>query len=134
MARCPQSLPSALGVSEGARWFGLLWRSLGAAAVGLLFLAGCASGPDWNQRIGHYSYDDAVREFGPPTGKETLTDGTLVADWLMASGRVVSTPGAGMYRRRFWSLGSEVHTTPEVHLVLMFGADKRLTNARQIYK
>lgn len=134
MARCLQFLPSALGVSEGARRIVTGWRWLGAAVVAGFLLVGCASGPDWNQRIGHYSYDDAVREFGPPTGKETLTDGTLVADWLLTSGRVVSTPGVGMYRRRFWSLGTDVHTTPEVHLVLIFGSDKRLTSARQLYK
>ena len=134
MARCPQFLLSALGVSEGSRRIVTGGKWLGAALVAAMLMVGCASGPDWNQRIGHYVYDDAVKEFGPPTGKETLTDGTLVADWMMTSQRVVSTASGGMYRRRFWSLGSDVHTTPEVHLVLIFGADKRLITARTIYK
>ena len=134
MARCPHSQLSPFGTSEGLR----LGRSRRAARAafffGALLFVGCKTGPDWNPRIGHYLYDDAVKEYGPPTGKETLTDGTLVADWMITSGRVVGAPGPEMYRRRFWSGSMNVYTTPEVHLVLLFGPDKRLTGARQIYK
>ena len=134
MARCPQSSLPTFGSAEGLRWGRSLRVALGAVFFGALLLVGCATSPDWNPRIGHYLYDDAVREYGPPTGKETLTDGTLVADWLIASGRVVGTPGPGMHRRRFWAGSMDVYTTPEVHLVLLFGPDKRLTGSRQIYK
>ncbi len=134
MARCPQLLLPVFGSTEGLHWGRSLRRTLGALFFGALVLVGCATGPDWNPRIGHYLYDDAVKEYGPPTGKETLTDGTLVADWLITSGRVVGSPGPGMYNRRFWSGSMNVYTTPEAHLVLLFGPDKRLTGARQIYK
>ena len=56
--------------------------SLIVVMVGLL--AGCASTnrAEWDARIGHYTYDDAVSEFGPPDKMARLTDGKLVADWI----------------------------------------------------
>ena len=48
-------------------------------------LAGCATGPkiDWNSRIGDYSYDQAVTDLGPPDKFAKLTDGSIVAEWLI---------------------------------------------------
>ena len=81
----------------------------GCFAPGLLLAAlvmmnpGCASTPkpDWDQRVGHYTYDDAVRELGPPVGSTPLDDGTTVAEWLlkhaaqMSFGFGVSSYGGG---------------------------------------
>jgi len=108
----------------------IVW--IGVVLAGIA--AGCASGPNWNQRIGHYAYDDAVQEFGPPESKETLTDGTLVADWMLSSGRIVSSPSLGYRHRRHWGSAVDVYETPEAHLVLTFGPDKKLTKMRQVYK
>ena len=48
-----------------------------------ILFAGCATHRiDWNSRIGHYTYDQAVIEFGPPDKTARLTDGKLVADWI----------------------------------------------------
>lgn len=49
-----------------------------------LWLAGCASTPkiDWSQRIGNYSYEQAVLDYGPPDKSEVLSDGTRVAEWI----------------------------------------------------
>jgi hypothetical protein len=53
----------------------------------LLFFAGCATpGIDWDRRIGAYTYDQAVLELGPPDKLATLTDGTVVAEWLTHRG------------------------------------------------
>lgn len=46
----------------------------------VMLFAGCAS-VDWNSRIGSYTYDQAVMEFGPPDRQTKLTDGRLVAEW-----------------------------------------------------
>jgi hypothetical protein len=50
----------------------------------VLLAAGCASRPeiDWASRVGHYTYDDAVREFGPPDKTAELSDGSRVAEWI----------------------------------------------------
>lgn len=49
---------------------------------------GCATGPrvDWESRIGHYSYDQAVLELGPPDKLAQLSDGSRVAEWLTSPG------------------------------------------------
>ena len=54
--------------------------------IGILLLAACASRPpiDWATRIGHYTFDDSVREFGPPDKSAQLTDGSRVAEWYSA--------------------------------------------------
>lgn len=97
--------------------------------------SGCHTGPNWSQRVGHYAFDDAVKEFGPPDRKESLTDGTLVADWMVSGRRIVSSPSiGGGYRRRFWGGGMDVYDTPEAHLILTFGPDKKLSVAREIFK
>ncbi|MFO1500936.1 MAG: hypothetical protein U1G07_21530 [Verrucomicrobiota bacterium] len=53
------------------------------ALVLLTTMAGCSSTPkvDWAARVGHYSYDQAVLEMGPPDKTAELTDGSLIAVW-----------------------------------------------------
>lgn len=41
---------------------------------------------DWDARLGNYTFDDAVRELGPPDKSATLSDGTRVAEWIVARG------------------------------------------------
>jgi hypothetical protein len=58
-----------------------------------LFLTACATNKiDWQSRVGNFTYDQAVLEFGPPDKEATLQDGTRVAEWLTSRGR--GRPGA----------------------------------------
>lgn len=41
---------------------------------------------DWDARVGGYTFDDAVKELGPPDKSATLSDGTRVAEWVVARG------------------------------------------------
>jgi len=54
------------------------------AVIAALFLvAGCATNRiDWNARIGHYTFDQAVTELGPPDKQARLSDGRDVAEWV----------------------------------------------------
>ena len=47
-------------------------------------LIGCKSTPkvDWDNRIGHYTYDQAVADLGVPDKTATLSDGRIVAEWI----------------------------------------------------
>lgn len=61
-------------------------------------LAGCATGPDWNTRIGSYTYDQAIVDMGPPDKSAKLSDGTTVAEWLAyrsGTGRAYVSGGYG---------------------------------------
>src|SRR5207247_10402206 len=57
-----------------------------------LLLAGCASTPkpDWNTRVGSFTYDQAVAEMGPSDKYAKLSDGSTVAEWFIKRGSSVS--------------------------------------------
>jgi len=50
--------------------------------VGLL-VSGCASTKvNWADRVGTFTYDQAITELGPPDKQATLSDGRTVATWI----------------------------------------------------
>lgn len=78
------------------------WAWLGSLVVAfaLVTIAGCASKPkpDWDQRVGHFTFDQAVQELGPPVGDTLLGDGTRVAEWFLKPGPNISFGlGTGAY-------------------------------------
>jgi hypothetical protein len=76
-----------------------------------LLLTACATNKvDWQSRVGNYSYDQAVLEFGPPDKEATLQNGTRVSEWLTSRGR--SNGGFATYmgrglgcNRKWWASG-----------------------------
>jgi hypothetical protein len=64
----------------GQRWPGI--------ALCLLLLFGCATTPkvNWASRVGVYTFDQAVLDYGPPDRQTKLQDGTVVAEWITARG------------------------------------------------
>jgi hypothetical protein len=101
-------------------------------AMLLLLNPGCASKPkvDWNQRVGTtYTYDDAVRELGPPAASTQLQDGTTVAEWFLKYGAQMSFGfGSSMYGGAGGvGVGQSISTPPTAHFLrLVFGSDGRL--------
>ena len=56
-----------------------LFLSLAVAVL----LAGCATHRiDWNARVGGYTFDQAVTDFGPPDKQAKLSDGQTIAEWI----------------------------------------------------
>jgi len=98
------------------------------AAVTILF-AGCATHRiDWNARVGSYTFDQAVTDFGPPDKQAKLSNGKLVAEWITrySNGGTVAI-GTGFYGYP-GSVGF-VQTTPsyyESKLRLTFNTDNTL--------
>jgi hypothetical protein len=98
------------------------------AALFAMLLLGCATTKiDWNSRIGTYTYDEAVTELGVPDRQATLTDGSIVAEWLTARG------GAWGHSHSFGRY-SRIHTydiqqMPDRYLRLVFGPDRLLARA-----
>jgi len=61
--------------------------------ISAFLLAGCVTPRiDWVARVGNYTYDQAVMEFGPPDKSAKLSDGSTVAEWLTQWGGVVVAP------------------------------------------
>ena len=58
-------------------------RQFGTWMATVILLAGCATHRiDWNSRVGNYTFDQAVTEFGPPDKQARLSNGQLVAEWV----------------------------------------------------
>lgn len=110
-------------------------RGFVAGLAGLLcagLLAGCVTGKiDWGSRIGAYSYDEAVREYGPPDKSAKLTDRSSVHEWLTWRGRDVTT--VHTYRGR-WFSRYEYVGSPDEFLRLTFGPDDKLKDWKRVIK
>lgn len=92
-----------------------------------LLLLGCATTRvDWNSRVGQYSYDDAITEMGVPDRQATLSDGSIVAEWLERRGGAYGTAYHSRYSR-FHTY--DVHEFPDRYLRLTFGPDRQLARA-----
>jgi len=96
------------------------------------WLAGCATPQiDWAARIGTYTYDQAVLDFGPPDKKARLQDGTIVAEWLVRRGyaQTYIPYGAGppyWYGYPYYYPAYVTSYAPNYYLRLIFGPDNRL--------
>ncbi len=54
-------------------------------ALAVAFLTGCATPPpvDWDSRVGHYTYNQALSELGLPNRQSRLSDGKVVSKWFV---------------------------------------------------
>lgn len=100
-------------------------------AVLITLNPGCASTPkpDWNQRVGNFTFDDAVHELGPPVNSIKLQDGSTVAEWFLKYASQVSFGfGASSYGGGgAVGVGHTVTAPPKGHFLrLTFGPDGKL--------
>ena len=105
-----------------------------ACLSAMLWLVGCATHRvDWATRVGHYSYEQAVLDMGPPDKQAKLADGTIVAEWLTdrSATYAYGTPSpCGPYSSGYVS----TYTTPSRFLRLTFGPTGQLTAWKRVYK
>jgi hypothetical protein len=104
------------------------------ALLGALAFAGCATTPkiNWAARVGHYTYDQAVLELGPPDKVAKLDNGIIVAEWVTQSAQTVGPTGPYLVRPGYYYYGAMAPGYaptyfPAWHLRLTFGADGKLT-------
>jgi len=102
-----------------------------------LALTGCATSKiNWADRVGHYTFDQAVLEMGPPDKQARLDDGTIVADWQTQRGytQIQPMPYYG-YRTRAYGAAygaPVVYSAPDVFLRLTFAPDGQLLNWKKV--
>jgi hypothetical protein len=105
-----------------------------AAICLILWVAGCATQRvDWVGRVGHYTYEQAVTDLGPPDKEAKLADGTLVAEWLTNRGYAYTYVSPGPYGL-FYPGYVNTYTTPSQFLRLTFGSNGQLTAWKKLYK
>ncbi len=115
-----------------SRFAGLWLHSLCTLLLALGLFTGCQTNKiDWASRVGTYTFDDAVKEMGPPDKTATLTDGTQVCEWLTYrgsdGGTVITSGYYGVY-------ASSNPGSPDAFLRLTFNPEKKLTEAKRLYK
>ncbi len=107
--------------------------------IGLLLLAGCVTPKiDWAARVGNYTYDQAVMEFGPPDKYAKLSDGSAVAEWLTRRSQVIVAPGPylappGCYFGPAMPMYSETYL-PARWLRLAFDANGKLKTWKELVR
>lgn len=109
-----------------------LLRWLVVTLFACVTLTGCQTHKiDWNSRVGIYTFDDAVKEFGPPDKSATLTDGTMVCEWLTNRGA-----DAGMFvtSSYYGTVTSASSGSPDIFIRLTFNPKKVLTEYKTVYK
>lgn len=113
-------------------------KTLFFAALAAAVLAGCVTEKiDWPARIGHYTYNQAVKDFGPPDKYTRLTDGTMVAEWMTDRGETVVTPEGPYFGgpRPFYGPafipGYSVTRFPATFIRLTFDAGGTLTAEKE---
>ena len=106
-------------MSKFRSWFAIIFA---------VFFTACATTKiDWNSRLGSYTFDEAVAELGVPERQATLSDGSVVAEWLTGRG---GAWGHGYYHGRYSPFHTyDIYEMPDQYLRLVFGPDKTLARA-----
>jgi hypothetical protein len=105
-----------------------------------LVFTGCATGPkiNWAARVGHYTYNQAVLELGPPDKVAKLDNGVIVANWVTHQGYAyTTTTGAGVYGAYPGGFIAPTYSqgySPTYYLRLTFGADGQLTEWKKYFQ
>ena len=103
----------------------------------MFLVAGCATQKiDWNARIGNYTYDQAVMDYGPPDKHTKLNDGTIVTEWLTSRGYHQTYVTPGYYGRCYGPIFPTVvdSYSPDYYLRLTFSPDGTLGTWKKFTK
>ncbi|HTQ52759.1 MAG TPA: hypothetical protein VMJ12_18765 [Candidatus Acidoferrales bacterium] len=67
---------------------------LAVMSLAMVLINGCATAPpvDWNSRVGHYSYAQAINELGPPNRQAHLSSGATELKWFVPAVGTIGTP------------------------------------------
>lgn len=107
-------------------------RTILLVLLAVCVFASCATKPkiNWESRVGHYTYDQAVLEFGPPDKVAKLKDGIIIADWITQSAQTIGPTGPYIMRPGYYGVASPGYAPthfPAWYLRLTFAADGQLT-------
>lgn len=104
------------------------------AMLGVFLLFGCASSKiNWNSRIGNYTFDQAVLDFGPPERSAKLSDGRTVSEWLLYRGDYGG--GRHFYSSAYGEIWSYNDVQmPDRYLRLTFSPEGKLQDWKRVMK
>jgi len=67
---------------------------LAAWLLVIALISGCATTPpvDWDSRVGHYTYAQAINDLGPPNRQARLSSGATELKWYVPAVGTIGTP------------------------------------------
>ena len=112
-----------------AGYGGHIWL---AGLVLCMALTGCVTAPevDWDARLGTYTRDMALADFGQPARIQKLSDGSELLEWTWSNATQNQWPGQPVSRESIYndSPGSRGHPPATRVLDLTFGSDGKLVD------
>jgi len=99
--------------------------------LAVVLFAGCVTQKvDWQARVGEYTHAQAILDLGPPDKSATLSDGTVVDEWLTEHSHVIAAPEPYFLARGdYFGPATPTYTetyVPDYFLRLTFGPDGEL--------
>ena len=107
---------------------------LAALSFAMVLISGCATAPpvDWNSRVGHYTYAQAVNELGPPNRQSHLSNGATISKWFLQPSVPAAMPNNGM--NNGFGVGQSVNVgVNNQYLQLTFDTNGMLTTWSKNY-
>jgi len=106
------------------------------------FLTGCATAPpvDWNSRVGHFTYAQAVNELGSPNRQVWRSDGKTEFRWFVQTTGNTGVGGMNRTGINYNGMNNDFGTGPNInpglvdrYLQLTFDANGVLTDWSKNY-
>jgi len=104
-------------------------------------LVGCATQKiDWAGRVGHYTFDQAILENGPPDKQARLADGSVVAEWLTRRGYATTYFSPAYYPSPYGCYYGPMFPgyvdtySPDLFLRLIFDPAGKLVTWKKFYR
>jgi hypothetical protein len=111
--------------------------SLAILFLGVAFMSGCKTTPtvDRNSRVGSYTFDQAVADYGSPGKQTKLSDGKTVDQWITLHGSNGSSMGGGFNNNNYgMGAGQTIAQSYKDHVLeLTFGPDGKLVSWAKNY-
>jgi hypothetical protein len=111
--------------------------SLAILFLAVAFMAGCKTptSVDWNSRVGSYTFDQAVADYGSPGKQTKLSDGKTVDQWITLHGSNGLSMGGGFNNNNYgMGAGQTMAQSYKDHVLeLTFGPDGKLVSWAKNY-
>ena len=101
-------------------------KSLPILGFGFLVSSCATNKVQWEDRVGEYTYDQAVLEMGPPDKEARLENGTRVCEWMGTGSSLYMGP-YGNYPQAFTA-----SQMPDSYLRLTFSPENKLIDFKKV--
>jgi hypothetical protein len=110
-------------------------KSLPILGFGFLVSSCATNKVQWEDRVGEYTYDQAVLEMGPPDKEARLENGTRVCEWRTSKGGISGMgTGSSLYMGPYGNYPQAFTASqmPDSYLRLTFSPESKLIDFKKV--